>query len=88
LGKASVLIPSPNVVNNHQEYNARALEKSNAAFVILEKELTYDLFLDKVQSVIYSDSKRSEMEKNALSLAKTQACEIIYDKLKDIVTKK
>lgn len=88
LGKASVLIPSPNVVNNHQEYNARALEKSNAAFVILEKELTYDLFLDKVQSVIYSDSKRTEMEKNALSLAKTQACEIIYDKLKDIVTKK
>lgn len=88
LGKASVLIPSPNVVNNHQEYNARALEKSNAAFVILEKELTYDLFLDKVQSVIYSDSKRTEMEKNALSLAKTQACEIIYDKLKNIVTKK
>lgn len=88
LGKASVLIPSPNVVNNHQEYNARALENSNAAYVILEKELTYDLFLNKVQSVIYSDSKRLDMEKNALSLAKTEACEIIYDKLKSLVAKK
>lgn len=87
MGKASVLIPSPNVVNNHQEYNARALEKADAAYVILEKELTYDIFVDKVQSIIYSDSKRLNMERNALSLAKTEACEIIYSKLKALVTK-
>lgn len=87
LGKASLLIPSPNVVNNHQEYNARALERANAAFVILEKDLTYDLLISDIQSIIYSDSKRVQMENNALSLAKTEACEIIYKRLKSIVTK-
>ena len=88
LGKASVLIPSPNVVNNHQEYNARALEKENAAYVILEDDLTYETLYQKVQSIIYSDSTRQNMEKNALLMAKTQATEIIYHKLKSIVTKK
>ncbi len=87
LGKASVLIPSPNVVNNHQEYNARALEKGNAAYVILEKDLTYEKLSQCVQNVIYSDSTRHAMEKNALIMAKTEATEIIYNKIKSFVTK-
>ena len=87
LGKASILIPSPNVVNNHQEYNARALEKGNAAYVILEDELTYENLCEKVHNIVYSDSTRQTMEKNALLMAKTEATQIIYDKLKSIVTK-
>ncbi len=35
--KPSILIPSPNVVRNHQEQNAREFENKNAAELILEK---------------------------------------------------
>lgn len=36
LGLPSIIVPSPNVVGNHQEYNARALEEAGAAVVIRE----------------------------------------------------
>ena len=37
VGKPSVLLPSPNVTDNHQEGNARGLERVGAAEVVLEK---------------------------------------------------
>jgi len=37
LGLPSVIVPSPNVAGNHQEYNARALEDKGAAIIIREK---------------------------------------------------
>ncbi len=85
LGKASILIPSPNVVNNHQEYNARAFEKVGAACVILENELTYHLLNEKAEDIINSDSKRKSMEQHAYSLAKTTATEEIYSKIKSLM---
>jgi UDP-N-acetylglucosamine--N-acetylmuramyl-(pentapeptide) pyrophosphoryl-undecaprenol N-acetylglucosamine transferase len=36
-GKPSVLIPSPNVTDNHQEQNARGLEQAGAARVVVER---------------------------------------------------
>ena len=47
-GKPSILIPSPNVVRNHQEQNAREFENKNAAELILEKDLTSDALYDKI----------------------------------------
>jgi len=38
LGLPAILIPSPNVVNNHQYYNARLLEKAGAALLLEEKD--------------------------------------------------
>ena len=40
LGKASVLIPSPNVVHNHQYTNAKLLEEQGAAAVVTEDSLS------------------------------------------------
>ncbi len=37
VGKASVLVPSPNVTDNHQEGNARGLERAGAARVFVER---------------------------------------------------
>ena len=42
-GKASILIPSPNVAENHQYHNAMALVRRNAAVLIEEKDLTGEL---------------------------------------------
>lgn len=40
LNKPAILIPFPYATANHQEYNARALEKSSGAQVVLERDIT------------------------------------------------
>lgn len=52
LGRPAILVPSPNVTNNHQEKNARVLEKAGAAVVILESEITDDKLLGSVSLLI------------------------------------
>ena len=52
LGRPSVLIPSPNVTNNHQEYNARALSDNGAAVTICEKDFNLESLTKAVYSVI------------------------------------
>lgn len=42
-GKASILIPSPNVAENHQYHNAMAMVNRDAAMIIEEKDLTSQL---------------------------------------------
>lgn len=78
LGKPSILIPSPNVVRNHQEQNAREFEKKNAAVVITENELTADVLYDKIMSMVNDKKYLKDMSKNLKPLAKTDALEKIY----------
>ena len=52
IGVPSILIPSPYVASNHQEYNARELSDRNGALMILEKDLNSKDFVDKVDYVI------------------------------------
>ncbi|MCH5186467.1 MAG: undecaprenyldiphospho-muramoylpentapeptide beta-N-acetylglucosaminyltransferase [Oscillospiraceae bacterium] len=79
LGKASVLIPSPNVVRNHQEQNARELEKKNAAVVITEDELDGDMLYDKITELVIRDCiTLGLMGYNAKKLAKRDALDEIY----------
>lgn len=50
-GKASILIPSPNVAENHQYHNAMALVNRGAAICIEEKALTADALWDSMEAV-------------------------------------
>ncbi len=79
LGKPSILIPSPNVVRNHQEQNAREFEKNNAAAVITEAELDGDVLYSKIVSMIDDDEVLSQMSENILKMAKTDALPQIYE---------
>ncbi len=63
LGRAAILVPSPNVTNNHQEKNARALEAIGGARVHLEGEFTAESLYDEVCSLIHDRAKLDEMEK-------------------------
>lgn len=76
LGKPSILIPSPNVVRNHQEQNAR-FENKNAAELILEKDLTSDALYDKIMSMVSDKDRLKEMSENLKPLAKVDALEKI-----------
>lgn len=79
LGKPSILIPSPNVVRNHQEQNAREFENKNAAELILEKDLTSDALYDKIMSMVSDKERLKEMSENLKPLAKVDALEKIYE---------
>lgn len=79
LGKASILIPSPNVAENHQYHNAMELVKNNASEILQEKDLTGESLIKKVENLIENREKLRELEKNAKKMAITNANERIYD---------
>lgn len=78
LGKASILIPSPNVAENHQYHNAMSLVKRGAAEVIEEKDLTEKKLIEAVNELINDKEKLESMGRNARSMAITDAVERIY----------
>jgi len=63
LGKPAILIPSPNVPDNHQEKNARRLEESGGVVMIKECDCTADKLFDLVTSLIEDKVKLEEMSK-------------------------
>ena len=79
LGKASILIPSPNVAENHQFHNAMALVNKGAALIIEEKDLTKDKMQSLFESLIRDDENRFSIEANAKAMAAVDAKEKIAD---------
>lgn len=79
LGKASILIPSPNVVRNHQEQNAREFEKNNAAALILESELSSDVLYNKIEELISDKNKLDKIGENVKKLGKPDALSKLYE---------
>ena len=69
VGRASVLIPSPNVAENHQYHNAMVLANHKAAVVIEEKDLTGEKLVSTVSDMLAQPGKLAEMGKNARSLS-------------------
>lgn len=63
IGVPSILIPSPYVASNHQEYNARELSDRNGALMILEKDLNSKDFVDKVDYVINNQIVQESLRK-------------------------
>lgn len=61
LGKPSILIPKKNTAENHQEHNARALEKRGASLVLLEDELSGVDFSEKLDELIGNQEALKEM---------------------------
>ncbi len=79
LGKASILIPSPNVAENHQYHNAMALVNKGAALIIEEKDLTKEKMQSLFDSLVNSDENRLSIEANAKAMAVADAKEKIAD---------
>ena len=62
LGKCAILVPSPNVVGNHQLKNAVALSDRGAAILMEEEMLSGERLLQQVESLLSDPSKRKGME--------------------------
>ena len=79
MGKASILIPSPYVAENHQFHNAMALVNRNAARIIEERDLTAESLSNMIESLLSSQEQLFEIEKNAKSMAVLDSRERIAD---------
>ncbi len=79
--KASVLIPSPNVAENHQYYNALELQKVGAAVVIEEKNLTDESLIATVKGLLQNPQELVVMGKMAHTLAVEDSLVQITNKL-------
>lgn len=79
MGKPAILIPSPNVTHNHQEYNARALEKQGAAIVFTEKELDSKKLNNQIENLLKDQKLLQQMAKNSFNMGITNAAEKIYN---------
>ena len=85
LSKPSILIPLPNVSNDHQMYNAKALEKAGAAVIIKNNELTGEKLHNQIEKIVLDKQKCEQMGKKANTLANINVEEKIYAEIKKLV---
>lgn len=85
VGRAAVLIPSPNVAENHQYYNALQLEKLGAARVLEEKNLGQGALQKTVDEITQSQASLMEMGAKARALAQPDSLEKIWTHLEQLL---
>ena len=85
--KASILIPSPNVTNNHQYKNAKALADKNAAILLEEKELSAKTLTQNLKSILEDSAKSDELRKNISLFALNDANRKVYEEIVKLIKK-
>lgn len=88
VGIPSILIPSPFVANNHQEYNAIALEENGAAILIKENQLKDNVLSEQIFNIIKNKEALQSMALNSKRMAVIDASDNIYALIKDILHEK
>ena len=68
-GRPCVLIPSPNVTDNHQEKNARVLEAGGGAVVILEPDCSAQVLMEQIMGILQNPQRSQSMHEALLSMA-------------------
>ena len=81
----AILIPSPNVTGNHQEKNARSIERQGGAEVILERQCSGRLLYERTQDMLRRPAKLQQMKSAMRSLAFLDANERIYQTIVELI---
>jgi UDP-N-acetylglucosamine--N-acetylmuramyl-(pentapeptide) pyrophosphoryl-undecaprenol N-acetylglucosamine transferase len=85
VGRAAILIPFAAATDNHQELNARAVEKAGGAIVITERELSPERLGLAINEIVNDPDRAARMGAAAKSLASPDATKKIVDLLEKIV---
>ncbi|MBQ6698429.1 MAG: undecaprenyldiphospho-muramoylpentapeptide beta-N-acetylglucosaminyltransferase [Oscillospiraceae bacterium] len=86
-GVPAIIVPSPNVTDNHQFKNASELAASGGAVVIEEKNATPQMLYDTAKELLENAEKRSGMSENLLKNAILDGTERIYEEMMHIIAK-
>ena len=84
LGKASILVPSPNVAEDHQTKNALALVKHNAAIMVTDADASAQLVATMLDTVVDS-AKIADLGNNVSQMSLRDAAEHIVDEVEKII---
>lgn len=84
LGKPCILVPSPNVAEDHQTKNALALANRNAAIMIADVDCQKTL-VDTIVEVVNDKEKLASLSENISQMALHNAAEHIVDKVMEII---
>ena len=84
VGKPTIFIPSPNVSEDHQTKNAKAISDKNGAILIRESELETQ-FETVFSDLISSESKQAELSQNIKKLAKPNATKDIVEEIVKLI---
>ena len=85
LGKPSILIPLPNVSQDHQLYNAKVLENVGAAKIILNNELNKDNLIKEIKEIINTPNLMKKMGEKAYTKSVKNVQEKIYNEIKEVL---
>ena len=86
LGKPSILVPSPNVAEDHQTHNAMALVKKDAAVLVKDMDAQKDL-ISSALSLIQDDNQLDILHKNILTLALPDSARLIAEEVMKLAKK-
>lgn len=85
LSKPSILIPLPNVSNDHQMYNAKVLENVDAAKIIKNDELTGKVLNEEIEKIILDKERCLQMGRNAFKVSNDNVEEKIFKEIQKLV---
>ena len=80
LGKPSILVPSPNVAEDHQTHNAMALVRKDAAVLVKDADAK-DTLIASALSLIQNDNQLQALHKNILTLALPDSARLIAEEV-------
>ena len=84
LGVPALIVPSPYVTNNHQEKNARVLEKAGGAAVLVEQSSSGQVLFQTACGILHNQETLASMEQNMAKLGICDATERIYETILEI----
>ncbi len=85
LKKSAILVPSPNVADNHQFKNAKALYDTGACLLVEEKQYGTGALQRAIESLIGDGEKRESLRKNIEGFANPNADDAIYNEIKGLL---
>jgi UDP-N-acetylglucosamine--N-acetylmuramyl-(pentapeptide) pyrophosphoryl-undecaprenol N-acetylglucosamine transferase len=87
VGRAAILVPFAAATNNHQELNARVVERAGGAVVITEAELSPEKLAAAITSIVSDPQRAQRMGEATKALATPSATKNIVDLVEKIQTK-
>jgi len=81
----SIIIPSPNVANNHQYYNAKELEEKKCIYLLEEKDLNVEILRSTIDKMLNDYEMRMQMILNMKKEETKDSAHLIYDEIKKII---
>ena len=86
-GTPCILIPSPNVTDNHQEKNARALSDKGGAVLLLEKDCTAQKLMEEITGILNDNNRYEAMRKALIDMSVPDCAERLCAIMESLIKK-